>query len=296
MDTLDAAKLAELRCRLAPHPVHLRRTLLDGAVISFNETHNPARFINTGNLLRELLRELLAAISPNEKIKLCKWFAPDPTSRTGITRRHRTLFAVYSYLDSAYFPVRFVAEIDALAAAIREHVKELSSFAHPTAATVATPEATAAASFNAALTLFLSLFNAIEEGRAHVLDALRIDLQEHLAELFTNELLNELDTLSSHTRPQDADGIVVGIVEINEEAIRFAGAGRVYCDLQYGSDGDCRRGDGVEWKESFPFTFSGEAPVSDPRDVSVNPADVSVDTSSSYDTSDYEAAGRDSGG
>jgi hypothetical protein len=284
MHSLDVAKMAALQARLTRLPLHLRAILLDGAVLSFDHVANPARFINTGNLLRELLRELFEAISPDENIRRCRWYRPHPKS--GITRRHRTLFAVYSYLVPSYFPEDFVANVDALAAAVMQQVGVLSSFAHPTATTVTTAEAVAA--FNSALGLFLELFDAIDAGRAHVLDALKGDLQGHLPELFTNEFFDELDMLSSHTRPQDADSIEVGIVQITEEAIKFVGAGRVYCDMQFGSDGDCRRGDGHEWKDSFPFTFSGEAPIDEPRRVSVEPADVTVDTSSYFDATAYE--------
>jgi hypothetical protein len=286
MHTLDVAKLAALEARIARLPLHLRTILLDGAVLSFDHAANPARFINTGNLLRELLRELFKAISPDENITQCRWYTPHPKS--GVTRRHRTLFAVYSYLDPSYFPEDFVADVEGLADAVIGQVRVLSSFAHPTAETVATAEAAAVAAFNNALELFLELFDAIDAGRAHVLEALKADLEQHLPELFTNEFFDDLDMLSTHTRPQDADGIEVGIVQITEEAIKFVGAGRVYCDLQYGSDGDCRRGDGVEWKDSFPFTFSGEAPIDEPRRVSVEPADVSVDTSSYFDATAYE--------
>jgi Predicted pPIWI-associating nuclease len=289
MHGLDVTKLAELEKRLAPLPAHLRQTLLAGAVASFNDASNPARFTNTGNLLRELLRELFAALSPDGSIRLCRWFIPDETSKTGVTRRHRTLFAVYSYLDPDYFPTNLIEDVNDLAREIRSQVEVLSSFAHPTAATVGTPENVATDSFNSALELFISLFEAIDAARQHVMDALQMDLQEHLADLFTNDFFDDLDTLSTHTRPQDADGIVVTTQEITDEAIRFSGTGIVYCDLQYGSDGDCRRGDGVEWKDSFPFTFTGHAPISEPKLVSVEPADITIDTGKYYDENSNDA-------
>jgi hypothetical protein len=288
MDRLDALKLAELETRLTPHPVHLREALLNGAVASFNEFQNPARFINTGNLLRELLRELFVAVSPDESVKRCGWYTPDPTSKSGVTRRHRTLFAVYSYLDPEYFPEDFVSEVEELAAAVARQVGKLSSFAHPTATSLGKPAAASVGLFNEALELFLALFDAINSAREHVLDALQADLQTRLPDLFTNEFFDDLDCLSTHTRPQDADGIEVEITKIGEEAIKFTGTGRVYCDLQYGSDGDCARGDGVEWKDSFPFKFAGEAPISEPDKASVEIADVEIDTSSSFDATAYE--------
>jgi len=92
-----------------------------------------------------------------------------------------------------------------------------------------------------------------------------------------------LDILSTHTRPQDAEDVEVEIDDIGEETITFSGTGSVLCDLQYGSDGDCERGDGLEFSDSYPFTFSGEARTSNPREVTVDCGDISVDTSSFYE-------------
>jgi hypothetical protein len=42
---------------------------------------------------------------------------------------------------------------------------------------------------------------------------------------------DELDTLSTHTRPQGAEDVEVEIKKIDEEWIRFRGTGSVLCDL-----------------------------------------------------------------
>lgn len=282
MSTLHQQNLAELSQRLAQHPQHLQ-TILDGAVASFADTSNPLCFSNTATGLRELLRELFASISPDQSIMACSWFTPDPTSQTGVTRRHRTLFAVYSYLDPQHFPTNFVSGIDTLATQIGKQVGQLSAFTHVTKASLATPEQTAVASFDSTIGLFLRLFDAIQSAREHLLDALQIELQEQLSDIFTSDFFDELDILSSHTRPQDAEDVQVEIDDIGEETITFSGTGSVLCDLQYGSDGDCRRGDGLEFSDSYPFKFSGEARTANPREVTVDRGDISVDTSSFYE-------------
>ena len=70
--------------------------------------------------------------------------------------------------------------------------------------------------------------------------------------------------------------------------ITFRGTGSINCDLQYGSDGDCSRGDGLEWSDSYPFTFSGEAETANPKMVTVEREAVEIDTSK-----EYEGAGDD---
>ena len=282
MSNLHKAKLDALKQRMSAHPPHLQ-AMLDGAVASFTATSNPLRFTNTANGLRELLRELFDTISPDSLIEHCSWFTPDKSSKSGFTRRHRTLFAVYSYLDPGHFPTNFVSGIDTLARKIGVHVGVLSAFTHVTAAILATPEQEAIDAFDATIDLFLQLFTAIDSAQEHLRDALQIELQERLAEIFTSDFFDELDQLSTHTRPQDAEDVEVEIDDIGEETISFTGTGSVLCDLQYGSDGDCRRGDGLEFSDSYPFKFSGEAQTANPRNVTVDRGDVSVDTSSFYE-------------
>ena len=159
----------------------------------------------------------------------------------------------------------------------------MSAFVHPTAATFATSEQKAIAAFDTTIDLFLQLFAAIDSAQEHLRDALQIELQERLSEIFTSDFFDEWDTLSTHTRPQDAEDVAVEIDDIGEETIACTGTGSVLCDLQYGSDGDCRRGDGAEFSDSYPFKLSGEAQTANPRNVTVVRSDVSVDTSSFYE-------------
>jgi hypothetical protein len=282
MSTLNQHNLDKLKQKLAPHPPHLP-VILDGAVASFSDTANPLRFSNTATGLRELLRELFVAISPDQSIQGCTWYTADPSSQTGVTRRHRTLFAVYSYLDPQLFPTNFDSSVEALATQIGKQVGALSAFTHITKASLATPEQAAIACFDSTVRLFIRLFDAIDSAREHLKDDLQIELQQRLCDIFTSEFFDALDTLSTHTRPQDAEDVEVEIDDIGKETITFQGTGSVLCDLQYGSDGDCRRGDGLEFSDSYPFSFSGEARTADPRDVTVNRSDISVDTSSFYE-------------
>jgi hypothetical protein len=276
-----AQQLAE---RLKPFSPHLQ-TILRGILRSFADLENPLRFTNTATNLRELLREVFAELAPDQDIKRCSWFVPHGDSGSGVTRRDRVTFAVYSYLLARDFPSNFVAIVDALASEIVASVQRLSSFTHVTSQSLAKTEQEAAPVFEEALWLFLRLFNTITEAREHLRDAVESKLALELAVFFTSEFFDDLDALSTHTRPKDADGIRVQVRSIGPEFVEFSGSGTVYCDLQYGSDGDCRRGDGVEWSDSFPFTFIGQSETNDPHNVSVEPCNVQIDTSAYNDDS-----------
>ena len=97
--------------------------------------------------------------------------------------------------------------------------------------------------------------------------------------LFSACSFDELEDLSTHTRPQEVSDLEVSVGEITPETLCFSGTGTVCCSLQIGSDGDCRRGDGLEWDESLPFAFNGTANTQSLDSVKVDPNDVHVDTS-----------------
>lgn len=279
---LDSQKLISLNERLANSSGHLQQ-ILRGAIASFNDKDNPLRFTNSATAFRELLRELFAAIAPDAEIKSCSWYIPDSSSATGVTRRHRTLFSIYSFLDPAHFPRDFVSGIELLAKNISAKVGELSKLTHITKSTLSTSDASAILLFDSTIDLFLQLFSGISEAKSHLHEALAMELQEKLSDVFTWDFFDELDLLSTHTRPQYAEDIEVVIDEIDKKKIAFSGTGSVLCELQYGSDGDCRRGDGLEIEDSYGFTFSGEALTSNPKEVTVDSSDISVDTSPFYE-------------
>lgn len=276
---LGQENLTTLKGHLGKLPLHLQ-LILDGAVASFTARANPLRFAHTAHALTELLRELLSAISPDFFIQRCLWFE---SSKSEITRREQVLFAVYSYLDPEHFPTNFGEEVHVLIGDIEEQSELLSVLSRVTPAILATPELKAIEAFDRAIALFLHLFVAIESARKHLRESLQEQIQGRLDDLFTSEFFDELDALSSHTRPQYAEDVEIKIDDIGEDAITFSGTGSVLCKMQYGSDGDCRRGDGLEFDDCYPFTFTGEAQTADPRNVTVDVGDVTVDTSSFYE-------------
>jgi hypothetical protein len=148
--------LEPLRKRLLQQPAHLQ-TILKGCVSSLCQASNPLRFSNAALGLRELLRELFASLSPDESVKECSWFKPDKSSKTGVTRRHRILFAVYSYLNPEHFPKNFVSDVEKLAKQILDQIDELSKFTHNTKETLQTSEEAAIATVDRALGFFASL-------------------------------------------------------------------------------------------------------------------------------------------
>jgi hypothetical protein len=259
---------------------------LEGAMASFRDAGNPTRFANTGNLLRELHREFLADVAPDALVKLAPWFVSEPTSRNGVTRRHRIEFAIYKNLKKADFPQSFADQANAVADRLLKDIDELSSYTHVTEAVLEKGMADSAPIFASVMQGFLMLISAVESAHILVEEDIAAQIWPHLDGLFTEDLFDELDQLSSHTRPQGACDIEITKVSFDETAIHFEGSGGVECDLQWGSDGDVRRGDGAEGSATFPFTFAGRAEIANVSEIEIDRDSISIDTGSFYGDGD----------
>lgn len=284
----ELQSLEERLCsRLGPYSEHLE-TILRGALASYRDAGNSLRFVNAGTALRELLREFLGEVAPDTEVKKAPWFVPAKDASGGVTRRHRIDYAIFKNLTQEKFPKTFSEQADEIASALLKDIGKLSALTHVTEDVLEKSYTEAAPLFAAVMQRFILLVSAIETAKLLIEQDIAVDIQSHLDDIFTGDFFDELDCLSSHTRPQGASDVEVGELTFDEEWIEFSGTGSVDCDLQWGSDGDVSRGDGAESSASFPFKFSGRAPIGDPSKIEIDRESISVDTSSFYEGDDEE--------
>jgi hypothetical protein len=235
------------------------------------------------NNLRELHREILEHLSPDKDLKKASWFTPDSTSKNGVTRRHRLTYAIYGYVSPKIYPSHFVSIAESHIDTMLKTLDELSKATHTTKATLSRSGDVEEILYNQFLAKMDNILNLIDHSRDMLRSQLEDALWHELSQIFSDYTFDALDSLSSHTVAHDTDDIKVTIDSIDEELIYFNGSGSVNCELQHGSNADCERGDGLEWSDSFPFSFEGNARVDNITQIEVDPGNVSVDTSSYYE-------------
>lgn len=81
------------------------------------------------------------------------------------------------------------------------------------------------------------------------------NIEEILTNLMLDNLPDELDELSSHTRIDGVTDVEIDTIAVEGSLIDVAGNGNVSVELQYGSDSDQGKGDGVKVNENFLFDF-----------------------------------------
>lgn len=271
----------ELSQRLLKVKPHLQ-TILTGALRSARETRNPLRFANAANGLRELLREMLETLAPDDCIKDCYWFVPDRSSKNGVTRKHRLLYSIHGYVGNALFPKDFVNEAEILAKRILRQIDALQKLTHINEKSLTIPQSESDQVFASVLRSYLHLLRTIETSKQVSRDRLAEILSNKLDDIFAEEIFDDLKALSTHTSAQYTEEVFIEDLDVTDkDVISFFGGGSILCELQYGSDGDVRRGDGLRTEDSFPFSFGGHAST-DLKLVEVYRDSIAVDTSSFY--------------
>lgn len=81
---------------------------------------------------------------------------------------------------------------------------------------------------------------------------------ENIEQLLEEEFRNNpgsLGELATHVSIEEVGAVEIESVNIASSRTTVSGCGTVYINMQYGSDGDYRRGDGVRMSDSYPFSF-----------------------------------------
>lgn len=95
---------------------------------------------------------------------------------------------------------------------------------------------------------------------------------------------SELDELSSHTRLDEICEIDIDEINISDKTIKVKGDGVISVELQFGSDGDQVRDDGLISYEKFPFDFSITLSYNSKKELEIIEVDkLEFDTSYYYD-------------
>lgn len=110
------------------------------------------------------------------------------------------------------------------------------------------------------------------------------DIEILITNYIHSDLPSELDELSTHTRPDEVFDIDIDEINISGENIFVKGDGVVSVELQFGSDGDQDKGDGLKSYDNFPFDFEIKLAYNSKKELEIIEVDkFNVDTSSYYD-------------
>ena len=166
---------------------------------------------------------------------------------------------------------------------LRKSINDLSKYTHVNPSTFNADEATIVdVSYNI-MEDTLRFFMTVTEAQIKVMKAVDSSINEEMASQFYIETKDELDILASHY--EVLGYLITSLTQLAkaDETVTMQADGMVRVRLQYGSDGDMRRGDGYETVVKFPFTSTFVANYKNQNgDVHIESANVEVDNDSFF--------------
>ncbi|MGZ2461768.1 pPIWI-associating nuclease domain-containing protein [Rhizobium anhuiense] len=260
------------------------REVLKGSLMAFKAVDNPLRLSQFSTGIRELIGHTLATLATDNEVKAASWFQVE-TQDGRPTRRQRVKFAIQGGMSDLTITDLQVdtAEIDL---EVRKVVDELSKYTHVRPDTLRVDPEEAEVFCCDALATFLEFFEILDDCRKSIRRAVENGVDEHALEVFTQDVYNEIDILSTRSSVDAVQIDKIEVVAIGSAFITYGVSGQVYVDLSYGSKSDFRNDMGAEISTDFPFSMTTMAPVGNIGRFE-NPT-AQIDTSSWYGDDDDE--------
>lgn len=261
------------------------KDLLEATIKNLEDRDNKLRLNNFAYAARELTRHFLKRLAPDSDVLSAPWFTIENESNPDEpTRGQRIKYAIQGYLSDDFLKNELKVDLTEVSKNLRKSINDLSKYTHVNPETFDVDEATIVdVSYNI-MEDTLRFFMTVTESQLEVMKAVDACINEEMASQFYIETKDELDILASHY--EVLGYLITELTQLakDDETITMKADGVVRVRLQYGSDGDMRRGDGYETIVKFPFTSTFVANYKNQEgDVHIESANVEVDNDSFFE-------------
>lgn len=235
--------------------------LLKSCHSNLMDLDNSLRFNNYAYSLRELSRHLLGRLAPDENILKCKWYKNEiPEKVNGITRNQRVKYAIQGGLSDIFIEEELGLDISETKKKLRDAINLLSKYTHVNEDTFNIDKTTVDKYVEEINSAFEELFSNIELCRKEIISGIENQVDDALIERTVNDVIEDIDELSTHHIIESLD-YDIKVKTINDSKILFSVTGYIDVLQQFGSNGDLRKGDGLELNTSFPYSVELECNV-----------------------------------
>lgn len=171
-----------------------------------------------------------------------------------ITRKQRMKYAIQGGLLDDYVADTLGIDVDEIGGKVNDSIDLLSKYTHINPESFYIDEDTIKAFSKGVIETVLLLFQTIDESRSLLTKELEAHIDKSIINNLFYETIDTIDYLATHYNIEDYSVDDIKLLDIDDTTVYFKAEGYVGVKLQYGSDGDLRRGDGMTMDESFPFT------------------------------------------
>lgn len=258
--------------------------LFQAAIANVDDTSNKLRLNNFAYSMRELIRIVLERLTPDAEVVNAPWFVPnDENHPDKVTRTQRIKYAIQGWLSDDYVNNTLHIDHQDNDKELRKNIDELSKYTHVTESTfniepVKITELALEVLYNVQIFLV-----TVAEARFRVQKAAIDSIDEQMIEEFYCNIQDDIDILATHHEILAYIVTDITLISQDDECITMDVKGRIQVRLQWGSNGDMRRGDGYETEMSFPFSSTLIASYKNPEgDVHIVSRTIVINTDQFY--------------
>ena len=227
-------------------------------------TKSKLRFNNFAYSIRELSRHILYRLAPDDDIKRCPWYQPTKNANDVIviTRADRINYAIYGGFDNNALSIMGLKDsIDKARKNLLSSIDTLSKFTHINADTFNVAYSETNKLVDDVIDSFNGFVDCINDIRQQVVACLEAEINQEILSATIYETYSDIDILSTHSSIENycIDSIIVDDITSQEVVLKVSGS--VDVRLQYGSDGDQKRGDGYVTNMDIPYEASVSADI-----------------------------------
>ncbi|MBU3627996.1 hypothetical protein [Polynucleobacter sp. AP-Reno-20A-A9] len=260
--------------------------LYEAAYKNLRDFSNPLRFNNFSYALRELIRHLNMRLAPDQNVLKSSWYANVTGKKCGISRGQRAYYIVQGGISDEYIQNVLGIQTISMHRRLIKAIDELSKFTH------IQPE-TFSIDCDRVNDLVLEIEGAIN-GWCTAIAECRYELIESVIEkvdmILINQTISEtiesIDRLAPHHSIDELYVDGVEIVSIDHERLIFQATGIITAELQWGSNSNVRKGDGILMFDEFSFKCQLFSDVASPVSLTLMDDTFVVDTSAWNDYDD----------
>ncbi len=228
--------------------------LFKASIHNLDDSSNKLRFNNFAYSIRELTRHILARLAPDKNVLNTSWFKPaDKAHSDHITRKQRMQYAIQGGLSNDYVSESLGIDVNEIEKKINDTIDVLSKYTHINPDTFYIESDSIESMAVEVLESVDLLFQTIDECRAQLTTSLEKHIDKAVIGNLFYDTIDSIDYLATHYTIDSFSVDEIKLLDLDDNIVYFNATGTVDVKLQYGSDGDLRRGDGMTMNESFPF-------------------------------------------
>lgn len=248
--------------------------LFNSSIGYLDNNSDPLRINSFAYSARELLRNVLSRLAPDEDVINCEqWFKVE-TDNGKPTRRQRILYAIHGGLSPEFVLNELAFDIGDYWKEIKDAIGHLNKYTHVNEDTFNAPEVVCNEVFTEVLSSLHTIFSLVNECRDEIKRVLYGYIDAELINSFVSHSFSELDILSSDTCIDYTTLEDYEIVKITSTEVEIEGNGELSATLNWG-----RGDDAASLSHECDYAFSCKAPVHEPRRLTVQPDDIAIDNS-----------------